>query len=503
MLRRGASFQVIADSGTKPSKGLLPTNAAEDKYFDIIGLDPRGINNTTPGFSCFENEISMRTWETLDRTVGFSMNKSEDAFQRIWAHKYAVGSSCSDLNKNLGRFVGTASVVRDIVEIAERHGEWRQKEAERLSRECRRSTDVDGIYKRTVWRKGREKLLYWGYSYGTFLGQSLASMYPDRVERMVLDGVIDPMSYITWNYSEDLRDIDAVVTCFAETCYQAGPEKCPIYTSGGVSEVENAINQILQDIKARPIAQSTDRGPLVISYNDVVLSMFTSTYRPIGGFQEMAQMLHDVSNGNISTFVAAVAQQSCANYPSRPKEDAGSAFLGVLCIDGDDMTGIPQADFRSKVRDLRISSRRFGDLLASLSLVCRGYTTRAKWRFAGPFGGHTAHPILFASSSFDPVCPLHYAYRASKLFPGSAVVQSTGYGHCTFAMPSLCVAKNLRRYFQTGVLPENGTLCEVDREPFSGMLQNELSQDDTELSIVIEQISESWQSGKIGWRSVL
>jgi pimeloyl-ACP methyl ester carboxylesterase len=32
-------------------------------------------------------------------------------------------------------------------------------------------------------------------SYGTFLGQVFASMFPDRVDRMVLDSVLDAPDY--------------------------------------------------------------------------------------------------------------------------------------------------------------------------------------------------------------------------------------------------------------------------------------------------------------------
>ncbi len=36
------------------------------------------------------------------------------------------------------------------------------------------------------------KLNYLGYSYGTFLGSTYASLFPDNVGRMVLDGALDP-----------------------------------------------------------------------------------------------------------------------------------------------------------------------------------------------------------------------------------------------------------------------------------------------------------------------
>lgn len=40
--------------------------------------------------------------------------------------------------------------------------------------------------------------------------------------------------------------------------------------------------------------------------------------------------------------------------------------------------------------------------------------------------------------------------------------------HTSLAAPSLCVAKAIRQYFQTGALPDKGELCDADLKPFLG-----------------------------------
>ena len=39
---------------------------------------------------------------------------------------------------------------------------------------------------------GQQKISYFGYSYGTYLGQVYATLFPGRVRRMVLDSIVDP-----------------------------------------------------------------------------------------------------------------------------------------------------------------------------------------------------------------------------------------------------------------------------------------------------------------------
>jgi pimeloyl-ACP methyl ester carboxylesterase len=43
---------------------------------------------------------------------------------------------------------------------------------------------------------GYERLEYWGFSYGSLLGTMYASLFPDRVGRMVLDGIRKPQGML-------------------------------------------------------------------------------------------------------------------------------------------------------------------------------------------------------------------------------------------------------------------------------------------------------------------
>ena len=59
---------------------------------------------------------------------------------------------------------------------------------------------AQGVSPPTSPTKG--KLVYWGFSYGTYLGIKFASMFPDRVGRLMLDGVVDADLYETPVWAE-------------------------------------------------------------------------------------------------------------------------------------------------------------------------------------------------------------------------------------------------------------------------------------------------------------
>ena len=57
----------------------------------------------------------------------------------------------------------------------------------------------------------------------------------------------------------------------------------------------------------------------------------------------------------------------------------------------------------------------------------------------------------------------------AERFEGSVVLSLEAEGHCSLSSPSLCMARHLRRYFQTGQLPASGTFCTPNERPLLGI----------------------------------
>ena len=472
LLKYGQNIHKVVDASVEPGAMDQNSHILTNKYFDLVSFDPRGVNHTTPGFSCFPSALSREVWEAEDNIIGLELDDSS-TFNNLWARWRAVGTSCASMEssskttmdgEHIGRYLSTASVVRDMVEIIERHGEWREKTAQTLMQNTPCSKTMSTIPNRTAWQKGEEKLQYWGFSYGTFLGQSFSSMQPNRVHRVVLDGVVDADDYSRTGWSTNLNDEDKIFQLLADTCYEAGPDRCALYNIGGSSKILDNINEILEGIRSSPVATWDTNGPKVITYSQAVLAIFSEFYKPLNGFTNIARLLSNLAKGNGSDFAEPQIAYSHSSNP--PGDDRRSTSTAVLCSDGNPIEDVSKESFQTYRSMLKNQSSLMGDNWSTIRLPCLFYNIRPKWRFSGPFGRQTAHPILFASQTLDPVTPLRNAFAASKLFPGSGVLEEKGVGHCTLSMPSVCTAKHIREYFQSGRLPEEGTRCETDVRPF-------------------------------------
>ena len=73
-------------------------------------------------------------------------------------------------------------------------------------------------------RLGQENMAYWGFSYGSLLGQTYAALYPERSSRVIIDGVVDVFEwYESPLLTSDFTDSQRVLDGFFDECVKAGP----------------------------------------------------------------------------------------------------------------------------------------------------------------------------------------------------------------------------------------------------------------------------------------
>ncbi|GIK05392.1 hypothetical protein Aspvir_009501 [Aspergillus viridinutans] len=453
-LLSGRDMQTIIDAEADPA---LPTKTANSsaRYFDIIGFDPRGVNNTTPGFSCFPDSFSQRNWELQVEADGM-LGSSDDSLMRSWQRALALGAACSQAlqsapegtDEALGEHLNTPPVARDMLEIIERHGEWRERQGQVEQREYDRTYGYDQqqrIVARTTWKRGQEKLLYWGRSYGTVLGSTFATMFPDRIERVLLDAVVDVNKYYTGEGPDSIADADAIFDRFAFYCDISGLDGCPFYTQGGPAAIKAAYLELEAALynASLPVAPSATRGPEVLTWTDLKSVLRYSVYQPLLVFPLLAHYAKSLAEGDGSP-MADFKQRS--RSPSCPSNQ---------CM----RTG-PWSD--------KCLEKGANELYAMSAILCSDapYLHMDQARFQEAWASQKA--LSFTLGDYWAAATALGAKKMSKNFPASVVLQQDSEGHTTLAAPSLCVSKAIRAYFQSGVLPDPGTVCGADLKPLLG-----------------------------------
>lgn len=183
----------------------------------------------------------------------------------------AFGSLCEtkDFDEDILAYVSTASVARDIIEITDRAEELRQarKTVLKDSNQHPLSAGIEESHDKPA------RVLYWGFSYGTILGNTLASMFPGRMGRVVLDGVDDVYDYHQGKWLCNLLDTEKIVDYFYDTCFD-GEENCPLWKEGDKSgkDIKGRIDKLISNADVNPISlvQSDGSSNLrVITGNDI------------------------------------------------------------------------------------------------------------------------------------------------------------------------------------------------------------------------------------------
>jgi hypothetical protein len=112
-------------SGTRVicSMGELETARFSDGKYDILGWDPRGVNTSLPAVSCFPHDAERDRWAVI-QSMGYEDSPSpETQLEFVDALNDATFLSCWERYGDLGRFVSTAFVARDLEEIRKALGE--------------------------------------------------------------------------------------------------------------------------------------------------------------------------------------------------------------------------------------------------------------------------------------------------------------------------------------------------------------------------------------------
>ncbi|KAH8893028.1 alpha/beta-hydrolase [Thozetella sp. PMI_491] len=411
----------VSGVGYLASHGELLQDVIGDG-FHLLAFDPRGVNSSRPRASCYENEDARWRFQPVQ-----DVNSDADTGELFaWTENFV--RACYDTMGEHAAYLNTPQTAADMNSI--------------------------------LSAVGQENLLYWGFSYGTLLGQTYATLFPERSTRIIIDGVVNQFEwYGTKIKEEDFLDAGEVFDGFLQECWNEA-DACSLATLGSYEDITKKLLSLIADLRNEPISVYINNSYYgLLTHHDIwVNGIFRALYEPAGTWYELANSLAGLLKGN--------ATEAFLVY-HRDKPTAKITWDMVYFIELNDGLSGPRhwQESRKELVDLLdpyFKQRRF------FETELRTYFAKRLWRipkthnYVPRRGVQTAHPLLVLSPTYDPACPLVSARSAIDAFIGSRLVEIKGYGHCSTSMTSLCVARHVRAFFYNGTLPEEGTQCDID-----------------------------------------
>lgn len=376
--------------------GEYVPNGAGDAY-DWIGFDPRGVGASEPALACdggyfgYDRPFYVPATPNLERT----WLKRSEGYARACA---AAGGELLD-------HLRTTDTVRDMESIRK--------------------------------ALGQDRINYYGFSYGTYLGQVYATLYPQRVRRMVLDGNVDPRNvWYQANLDQDIA-FDRNIRIYFDWIARHDS----VYHLGQTGrEVERRFYAEQLKLLKKPAGGVI--GP------DEWTDIFLQAGYYVFGWEEVARAFAGwVHEGDWQTLKALY---DSAN-PQGPGADNGFAvYLGVQCTD----VQWPKSWQKWRVDNWRAFARApfetWGNAWFNAPCLWWGGEAGRPVRVDGrKVGG-----ILLINETLDAATPYPGALEVRSRFPKAVLVEGVGGSTHSGSLSGVaCVDDTIAAYLATGELP--------------------------------------------------
>ncbi|EJD40845.1 hypothetical protein AURDEDRAFT_186814 [Auricularia subglabra TFB-10046 SS5] len=472
--------------------------------YDIVGLDPRGVGRTRPAVACFPT--------LADDQIFHAGTPLVQSFE-IPPGDPASPESRAVILQQMREWLAASEAMFDVCQDA--------PESEDLVHMSTATVVRDLDYMTTVLDGAGALINYWGVSYGTLIGSYLVNMFPERVGRVAIDGVINPDQWAnqpgyklldTW-----MHKTEAAFDYILASCGTAGPEMCALAHRKGETarEIGHKIDGFLAELYARPVAVPHTPRPSIITSGMARALLYQTTNSP-KFFPRVAAAVASAINGNFTDLASMTIAPIVFPSVRVPGDHAASI---VSCLDAppydpdrSDTWPTVEALTDDAIERLRTLSPRFGlsPMLFERHGACQYLSKVAQQlpeRFTGPFNHTLRNLILIVNGDLDPLTPLINAQYVNKQLGKSSrlVIQTDSPAHTSFFFgPSLCVGRAYREHFVYGRLPgASETVCQGDQTVFdtdaSHVSVPDLERDagESDLRAVVKELSQvfyNWQS---------
>jgi len=343
--------------------------------YDFVSWDPRGSGFAVPPGNCslpanltvLLGPATMNR-RALDKLHGPSLPQAY--FENAYQTAYIEGQACSQSiggPKQAGPHMSTTTIARDIISILDAYTKTED------GKSC----------------KDASLLNYWGLSYGTFLGQVFASMFPDRVGRVVLDGVLDPDQTAKGSGLNMVTLTDEAFSTFFLYCHLAGPA-CLFNAGSTAYDIYLRFEAIINQLNVtQALDENWDNSTAIwIVLQGIKGYASTATYHAIDQFPLVAELLYGVESllPNISLPALEAALSQFPVDPDPPISVNNTWSTGTSCADnGGRYLGKNLNYWTESVRTFEKESWLAGESQVVNQMFCSSWNITTASRYTGIF----------------------------------------------------------------------------------------------------------------------
>ena len=399
----GSGYDFVKDAaGTHFSQSVRAN-------YDLVGFDPRGVKRSAP-VTCMtdaERDASRAKVYALETDAGLAAALADNK---------AIGAQCAAQTGPVLGHIDTVSAAKDL-----------------------------DILRAVV---NDSKLNYLGYSYGTFLGSTYASLFPDNVGRMVLDGALDPSIS-----NEELTSGQAVAFEKAIRTYVAdclAQKSCPL--SGNVDSGVQQIRDLINAIQETPRLSKDGR---LVNATMFVSGLITPLYND-ESWPALTQALEGAMTGDVSLMLRLADLGADRGPDGKYTSNSTFAFNAINCLDYPMVSDT--AAMRAEEQRLMQASPTLGYFFAYGGTNCVDWPYK-NVRTPAPVEYSGAAPIVVVGTTGDPATPVEWAASLRKQLGNASLLTWRGEGHTAYGRANSCLGDAVDKYLVDGTVPADNTVC--------------------------------------------
>jgi len=395
------------ESGIEFLRGDVKSLTGLNQRFDLVTWDPRGVAASTPAVTCIDNS-GLDAFLSLDVVLDDAQEK-QSAIQAM--KDFAAG--CEKRSGDVLPFMDTATNARDMDQI-------------RIA-------------------VGDDKLTYLGFSYGTYMGEWYARLFPTKVRALALDGIVDPT--VPANDSLLAQTVGFEQNLQAFLAYCRSSSSCGYGRRGDPGQ---KLLALMQRLDSNPIRVGGRELTRALAMTGVLLSLYDQSL-----WRYLDQALTAAQNGDGRILMVLADFYNHRQADGTYTNLFNGAYLSAYCLDWPVPADI--ADYDRLGTAFAKASALFGPFMQYGNLQCAYWPVKPK-RQQGPLPVDGAPPILLVGGTNDPATPYAESVAVSKQIEGSVLLTRQGNGHTSYDSSS-CAHAAEDAYLTELALPAAGTVC--------------------------------------------